>query len=166
MKYLYLIRHAKSSWDDPYQKDIERPLNKRGLRDAPRMGKKLKEKGIHPDLMLTSPAQRALATCKLISDVVGYKPDNISVDKNLYHASEDQILSVVHKLNDKNDRVLIFSHNPGITEFVNALTGDLPITDNIPTCGVVAFEIDVTSWKDVTWKKGKLISFDFPKNKD
>lgn len=165
MKTLYLIRHAKSSWDDPYQKDLERPLNKRGLRDAPAMGKKLKEKEIHPDLMLTSPAQRALTTCKLIADIIGYSPDNISIDKNLYHASEDQILSVVHKLNDKNDEVIIFSHNPGITDFVNNLAADPPITDNIPTCGVVAFKISIDSWKDVSWKKGELKFFDYPKLK-
>lgn len=162
MKTLYLVRHAKSNWDDPYQKDFERPLNKRGMRDAPRMGKRLKEKEIYPDLMLTSPAERALKTCQLIAEVIGYKNENIITDKKLYHASQDQILSVIHNLNDKHDVVLIFTHNPGITDFVNNLAEQSFITDKIPTCGVVAFKLVVESWKDVRWKTGELDFFYYP----
>lgn len=165
MKTLYLIRHAKSSWDDPYQKDFERPLNKRGKQDAPRMGKRLKAKNILPDLMLTSPAARALSTCKLMADILGYRQENIATDKKLYHAPEEQILAIIHKMNDNHQSVMIFAHNPGITECMNNLFMDSFVADNIPTCGVVAFKFPVEVWAEVNWKKGGLEFFDFPKNK-
>ena len=164
MKTLYVIRHAKSSWDDPFQKDFDRPLNKRGKTDAPRMGKRLKEKELAPDLLLSSPAERALSTCLIIAEKIGYDPRNVHTDKRLYHASEDQLLSVVHGLNDANDEVMIFAHNPGLTDFVNKLS-DEPVTNNIPTCGVVALKFPGGSWKTIAWKKGEMVFFDYPKNK-
>ena len=164
MKTLYLIRHAKSSWDDPWQDDFDRPLNKRGQSDAPRMGKRLKEKDIHPDLLISSPAERAFSTCVIIAKKIGYKGENIHTDRKLYHASEDQLLFVVHQLNDGNDEVMLFSHNPGLTYFVNRICNE-PVTDNVPTCGVVAITFPVASWKKITWGKGEMVFFDYPKNK-
>lgn len=164
MKMLILIRHAKSSWEDPYQADFDRPLNKRGNRDAPRMGKRLKAKEIHADLMLSSPAERALSTCKIIAEVIGYKKEKISTDRKLYHANDDQILSVIHKLNDKLDKVIIFGHNPGLTDFANRLGGASEAIDNLPTCAVVAFNLPVDSWKKVEWEKGEVEFFDYPKS--
>jgi phosphohistidine phosphatase len=163
MKILYLIRHAKSSWEDPYQADLDRPLNNRGKRDAPRMGKRLKEREIHADLMLSSPAERALSTCKIMAEIIGYKKEKISTDRSLYHANDDQILSVIHNFNDKHQKVMIFGHNPGLTDFVNRLSTEQEAIDNIPTCGVVAFKFPVESWKEVKWKKGELEFFDYPK---
>lgn len=163
MKMLYMIRHAKSSWEDPYQEDFDRPLNKRGKQDAPRMGKRLKEREIHADLMLSSPAERALSTCKIMAEVIGYKQDKISTDRKLYHANDDQILSVIHKLNDKHEQVMIFAHNPGLTDFVNRLGGEPVAIDNFPTCGVVAFKLPVESWKEVEWEKGEMEFYDYPK---
>ena len=163
MKTLYLIRHAKSSWDDPLQDDFDRPLNKRGMKDAPRMGKRLQEMDIHPDMLLSSPAERALSTCMLIAEKIGYSARNIHTDQRLYHAGEDQLLAVVHGFHDGNDEIMIFAHNPGLTDFANRLNHDL-VTDNIPTCGVVALQFAVNSWKEVVWEKGKLLFFDFPKN--
>jgi len=163
MKTLYLIRHAKSSWEDPFMDDFDRPLNKRGKSDAPRMGKRLKERDIHPDLLLSSPAERALSTCFIIAEKIGYASQKIHTDKKLYHADDDQLLSVVHRLNDANDEVMIFTHNPALTDFVNRLSKE-PVADNIPTCGVVALKFPVESWKAVKWGKGKVDFFDFPKN--
>ena len=163
MKTLYLIRHAKSSWDDPFQDDFDRPLSKRGLRDAPRMGKRLKEMALHPDLIITSPAERALSTCITIAEKIGYPLGNIHTDQRLYHAGEDQLLTIVHGFNDANDEIIIFGHNPGLTDFANQLSREL-VTDNIPTCGVVALRFPVNSWKDVHWEKGEVLFFDFPKN--
>ena len=111
MKTLYLIRHAKSSWDDPFQNDFERPLNSRGRSDAPRMARRLKEKDIHPDLMLSSPAERALSTCKIMAEKMGYNLNNVHTDRRLYHASEEELLQVVRELNDSNDEVALFAHN-------------------------------------------------------
>jgi phosphohistidine phosphatase len=166
VKTLYIIRHAKSSWDASNIDDFERPLNDRGKRDAPRMGKRLKEKDIHPTLLLSSPAKRALSTAKRIAKVLKYPIDDIKTDRRLYHADEETMLTVVRELKDKQDVVMIFSHNPGLTEFVNSLMdGELDI-DNVPTCGVVAFQLNFETWKDVDWGKGKLLFFDYPKSKE
>lgn len=165
MKKLYIIRHAKSSWDEPGLSDFERPLNDRGKRDAPRMAKRLKEKEIHPDLMLSSPAKRALSTCKRIAGVLNYAPEKIKTDQRLYHASDDQILKVLKELNDKQNEVLLFGHNPGLTDFVNEFTSDETYIPNIPTCGVIAYEINIDTWKELDWGKGDLQFFDYPKNR-
>lgn len=164
MKMLYAIRHAKSSWDDLSLDDLDRPLNERGERDAPRMGKRLKERHVVPDLMITSPAKRALSTCKKIAKILDYPKEAIKVEPKLYHASEDQFLQIVHSINNKQDTVLLFGHNPGLTDFVNKLTeGSI---QNIPTCGVAACSFKTESWNEVGWKKATLEFFDFPKNKD
>lgn len=164
MKTLYIIRHAKSSWANPLQDDFDRPLNDRGKNDAPRMGKRLKEKDIHPDRLISSPAKRALSTAKRIAKVLNYPKEKIKTEKSLYHASEDAILSMLQGLKDKHTVVMLFGHNPGLTEFVNSFQNVELDIDNIPTCGVVAFQIDIDSWKDVTWGKGKMVFFDYPKN--
>lgn len=164
MKTLCLIRHAKSSWDDPFLDDIDRPLNNRGRKDAPRMGQRLKEKDIHPDLLLSSPADRALSTCLIIAEKIGFNPQHVHVDRRLYHADEEQILSVVRSFNDANDEVIVFGHNPGLTDFVNRLNSSL-VTDNVPTCGIVCMTLHVDSWKDVAWGKGEVDFFDFPRKR-
>jgi len=161
VKTLYIVRHAKSSWEDLLLDDFSRPLNDRGKRDAPKMAKRLKEKKINPALMLTSPARRALATCKRMAEVLNYKEDKIKMDRELYHASEEQILNVVKSVKDKHESLMIFGHNPGITALVNAL-GNLTI-DNVPTCGVIALEFPIESWKDLSYGTGKLIFYDYPK---
>jgi len=166
VKTLFIIRHAKSSWDASNIDDFERPLNDRGKHDAPRMGKRLKEKDIKPTLLLSSPAKRALSTAKRIAKVLKYPKDDIKTDRRLYHADEETMLTIVRELKEKQDVVMIFSHNPGLTEFVNSLMdGELDI-DNVPTCGVVAFKLDLETWKDVDWGKGKLLFFDYPKSKE
>ena len=166
MKTLYIIRHAKSSWDTSTPDDLDRPLNERGKRDAPRMGKRLKEKSIHPDLMLSSPAKRALSTSKKIGKVLKYPKEAIKTDRRLYHADEETILSVVRELKDKHNIVMLFGHNPGLTDFVNILmNGEFDI-DNVPTCGVVGFQFDGDEWRNVSWGKGKMLFFDYPKSKE
>lgn len=168
MKTIYIIRHAKSSWDDPDLSDFQRPLNERGKRDAPRMGKRLKEKDLHPDVVLSSPARRALSTAKRICKEIGFEKANIRTDRRLYHADEEAILAVLREIRDKHDLVFIFGHNPGLTDFVNLIARDDTdlFIDNIPTCGVVAFTFDVESWTGINWKSGTMILYDFPKNKN
>lgn len=166
MKTLYIVRHAKSSWADPLQDDFDRPLNDRGKRDAPRMGKRLKEKNIFPDLMLSSPARRAYATAKRISKVLGYDKSKIKTADKLYHADEEKMLEVIRGVKDKHKSLMVFGHNPGLTDFVNAFQdGELDI-DNVPTCGIVAFELDIDSWSKASWGKGKMLFFDFPKSRE
>jgi phosphohistidine phosphatase len=164
VKTLYIVRHAKSSWDDPFQDDFDRPLNKRGRTDPPKMANRLKEKQIHPSLLVSSPAQRALSTSMLIAEGIGYEPSNIQTDRRLYHANEEVILEVVQGLNDVHGEVMIFGHNPALTEFVNMLSRK-PVTENIPTCGVVSIRMPITSWKDAQWGSGEAVFYDYPKNK-
>lgn len=164
MKTLYLVRHAKSSWDDFYKKDFDRPLNERGKRDAPRMGKRLKERDVVPELILSSPATRALSTCIVMAGVLGYDKELIQTDQRLYHADENQLLGSIKNLKDHYNTVMLFGHNPGLTDFANMLM-DIAIP-NIPTCGVVACALNVGPWADTTWGKGKLLLFDYPKSKE
>lgn len=168
MKKLFIIRHAKSSWDNPELEDFDRPLNKRGQKDAPRMGKRLKQKRITPDIMLSSPAERALDTCIAIAKVLDFNQSKIKTEFKLYHASEDEILNVLRNLKDSprdsEEVVLLFGHNPGLTEFANSLLNET--IDNIPTCGIVGAELRVEHWQDVAFGCGKMLFFDFPKSKN
>ncbi len=165
MKTLYLVRHAKSSWDNPEQSDFDRPLNERGKKNAPRMARRLKEKHVTPDVMLTSPAERALATCKEFALVLGFPENKIKTDRRLYHANEDQILKVIQELKDlprdNEEVVILFGHNPGLTEFANSLLNE--DLENIPTCGVVAATLDIMDWKDARFGCGEMEFFDSPK---
>jgi len=167
MKTIYLIRHAKSSWDNPEMGDFERPLNKRGKKDAPNMAKRLKEKRVTPDFMITSPATRALDTCQEFAKILDYDKDKIKTDKRLYHASEDQILTVIRELKDRErdeeEVVLLFGHNPGLTEFASVLLNEY--VDNIPTCGIIKAHLKIDRWKDAAFGCGELEFFDFPKSK-
>jgi phosphohistidine phosphatase len=165
MKTLYIIRHAKSSWNYPGLSDFERPLNERGKRDAPRMGKRLKEKGVRPDLFLSSPAKRAFSTAKRIANVLGYEKEHIKTDKKLYHADDETMLEVIHGLKNKYNEVMVFGHNPGLTDFVNALMDTEHPIDNIPTSGVVCFQFQTDAWATITWGTGHLLFFDYPKSK-
>ncbi len=162
---LVLIRHAKSDWSTPGQQDFDRPLNERGKRDAPVMGQRLKDKGLVPDLILSSPAKRAATTARLIADATGYGRDNIQWIDRLYHCSahtfEDVILTA--GIPDEVKTVFLFAHNPGITHFANETTEAWQI-DNIPTCGVVALTFDAAGWSDYTSVKHSLLFFDYPKN--
>ena len=167
MKILYIIRHAKSSWDNLDLSDFDRPLNDRGKKDAPRMGKRLKERRVTPDIMLSSPATRAFVTCQEIAKVLGFSENKIKTDKRLYHANEDQILKVIQELKDSprdsEEIVMIFGHNPGLTAFANALLNEE--LENIPTCGVVAATLNITEWKSTRFGCGEMEFFDYPKRK-
>ena len=163
MKTLYIVRHAKSSWENISLDDFNRPLNERGEKDAPRMGKRLKEREIVADLMITSPAKRAIKTCKAIAKVLEYPKEKIKEENKLYHADQTQIFSILKSIKDANDIVMIFGHNPGLTEFANELLNERIL--NIPTAGVVAGKLNIESWQDIKPGCGQLLFFDFPKNK-
>src|SRR4051812_43567711 len=164
MKKLYLVRHAKSSWDNVEMDDFDRPLNDRGEKDAPHMAKLLKHREIVPDRMISSTANRALSTCRAFAKVLDFDKKKIITEKKLYHANSETILNVLESLpeyKDKEDVVFLFGHNPGITEFANELL-NISI-DNIPTCGVVEATLDIEKWKDIALGCGKMDSFDYPK---
>jgi phosphohistidine phosphatase len=143
--------------------DIDRPLNERGERDAPEMAHRLKARQIHPQQMLTSPASRALNTCLKFAKVLGFSAGGIIEDKTIYHATADTLLSVVRQIKDVNNShpVLIFGHNPGLTDFTNDLLNE--DIDNIPTTGVVSCHLMIESWADAQPGCGKIEFFDYPK---
>jgi phosphohistidine phosphatase len=160
VKRLVIIRHAKSSWANALVEDFDRPLNERGKKDAPLMAKRLKEKKVLPDLMITSPAKRALSTAKKFAKVFDVDKSSIKKEPKLYHASENILLKTAKDINEKLNTVFLVGHNPGLTEFVN-ITSNLEI-DNIPTTGVVVLEI--SQWSKFGKEKAKAVYFDYPGN--
>jgi len=144
--------------------DFDRPLNDRGEKDAPHMAKLLKHRDVVPDRMITSPANRALSTCEVFAKVLDFDKKKIITEQKLYHAGPDTLLKVLGSLpehKDKEDVVLLFGHNPGITEFANELLN--VSIDNIPTCGVVEATLAIDEWKGILFGCGKMDSFDYPK---
>ncbi len=160
MKLLTLIRHAKSSWRDPGLDDFDRPLNRRGERDAPVMGGRLAAVDPPPERFVSSPAARARRTAEVIAAAVDTDAAPV-FERALYLASPGRMLGVVQDLDDALDHVAVVAHNPGTTEFANALA-DVRI-DNVPTCGIVRLELDVASWRDAAPGCARLLDFDYPK---
>jgi phosphohistidine phosphatase len=162
MKQLFVIRHAKSSWDNAGQSDFDRPLNERGHRDAPQMAKRLIKAGFSLDMLVSSPAIRALTTAQYFAEEFDFKKKEIVTLDRLYHASAETIFNVIAtELNDTWETVAIFSHNPGITYFANSL--GVAELDNMPTCGIIGVKADIKSWKDFVKARKELLLFDYPK---
>lgn len=147
MKNLCLLRHAKSSWKLRSLDDFDRPLNNRGIRDAPFMGEILLKKNIFPELIISSPALRAITTAKIIAEKLKYPVSNIKKDKNIYEASALDLLSVIKQTNNKLKFLILVGHNPGITYLIN-LISDTRL-DNLPTAGIVCLKKEVDSWEEI-----------------
>jgi phosphohistidine phosphatase len=163
MKILTIVRHAKSSWDDPGLRDHERPLNKRGHRNAPEMGRRIAEHDIRPSLIVSSTAVRAWSTAKAVAKAVGYPYEFLEKEPNLYHASVDRILDVIRAQDERCNNLMLVGHNPGLTDFANFLVPGL--TNNLPTAGVVAVEIDRDDWNLYERPQTRLLVHDWPKKK-
>ena len=162
MKTLYLVRHAKSSWDNANQSDHERPLNQRGERDAPRMGKRLRKRGDQPEVIISSSAVRALTTASILATALDYPTSDISIEERLYGAEPEDVLSIIGNLDDGIHCAMLVGHNPTFTALINAL-GRCDL-DNVPTCGMAVLTFPIDSWKNMTTTQGTLVDFDFPKN--
>jgi len=161
LKTLYLIRHAKSDWGNPNLKDFDRSLNERGNENAPFMGKLLKKEKIFPDLIISSPAKRAITTARKIAEEIDYPKNKIVEDLNIYEANIKTLLKIVNSIDDENEIVFMFGHNPGFTELLGYLTeANIP---NIPTCGIAQIEFENDSWKEVSRETGNLKRFEYPK---
>jgi phosphohistidine phosphatase len=160
MKTLILVRHAKSSKDDPSLPDKVRPLNDRGQREAPEMGKRLAQRNANPELIVSSPALRALATAELIAEALGYLREDIVVNERLYESDVLTWLSVIRELGDKLDRVMLVGHNPELSQLAHHLAGEI---NEMPTCAVAEFGFESTSWSDVGELKPAKVVFDYPK---
>jgi phosphohistidine phosphatase len=162
MKSLLLIRHAKSSWDSATLHDFERPLNERGLRDAPMMAGRLIQRKITIDGWVSSTSKRAITTAGLFAQAWGQKEKNIIGLEKLYHAAPDTWAQVIAELPEHWNTVAIVGHNPGITTFANEL--GIARIDNMPTCGILGLHINCTHWHKAMVAEKYFWLFDYPKN--
>ena len=140
--------------------DKDRPLNDRGKRDAPKMGERLAKRNAKPDLILSSPARRALKTAESIAKKLDYKRKDIVVDDRLYAVKADDLLGVIRKLGDELERVMVFGHNPELTELAHRLSSEIT---HMPTCAVAEFTFDAKSWSNVDKDKPAKVALEYPK---
>lgn len=159
MRKLFIIRHAKSSWKDSALDDFLRPLNKRGKSDAPKMGKRLKERKIMPDIIISSPAIRAKTTAEIIAKELKYHKEIIFNDE-VYESTLDILHEIVTKVGDKNSTLFLVGHNPSLNMLAEHY---VDFSENIVTCAVLEIEFDCDRWADIDAKNAKLISYDYPK---
>ena len=161
MKTLYLVRHAKSSWKYPKLDDFERPLNKRGRKNAPFMGSILSKLNVSPDLIVSSPANRAAMTARIIAAALDYPLENIRYKEAVYEFGEKALIDIVKKIDDAVDQAMLVGHNPATNGLANYI-GDQSI-GNIPTCGVFCVELDIASWSNIKAHCGQVKFFEYPK---
>jgi len=153
MKSLLILRHAKSSWKHPELTDHDRPLNKRGKRDAPRMGKILRSEHLIPEAIISSTAARAHVTAEAVAKASGYK-GKIALNRSLYAAGPGAYLKVLHELSDHYKRVLVVGHNPGLEELLDMFTDETQI---MPTCTLANVKFSIDSRIELDYKtKGQL----------
>ncbi|CAN5293783.1 histidine phosphatase family protein [soil metagenome] len=161
MKTLCLIRHAKSSWNHPEINDIDRPLELRGEEDAVVVGKWLYEQTFKPDIILSSPANRAINTAKILAAQLHYDTESIIIEPSVYEASVEDLLAVIKNVDDKYSTLLLVGHNPGLTWLANYLAEDHMI--NLHTCGVYCITFETSTWQDITDADSKHVFSDEPK---
>lgn len=161
MKTILIVRHAKSGWDKPLP-DFDRKLTERGKTDAKNMAIRLVEKNITIDFFISSPAARAQKTAGIFMKELAAQKDKLKVIPALYEPSVKSFYEVIEGVDDEADCIALFSHNPGISQFVNSLDCH-PVYD-MPTCSVYAFKIKSTHWKELQIAEKEFLFFDFPKN--
>ena len=168
MLTLYVLRHAKSKWEKPPQRDFDRPLNKRGCRDADDLGQYLAKNDIHPGLVLISPAKRTDETCEHMTSQMPCKPDVVPL-KKLYGASLSEICSEIKTHGKSVPHLMVIAHNPGIDDVVWHLTAQDPtnalaiIQSKYATSAMTTFTFDITDWDQLAPRSGTLISYTSPK---
>lgn len=164
MKTLFLLRHAKSSWDFPKLRDFERPLARRGEREAPIMGGRFLERESSVDCIVSSPAVRARSTAILMAEAIGFPVEDVISNPDLYFCGTAMYLKAASLVDDDYDSVMLVGHNPTITDFANEMA-DADIA-NIPTCGLVELSLPIDRWSEISRGDSTLVEFDFPKNED
>ena len=160
MKTLYLVRHAKAGWHDPSQADFDRTLTKRGHRQAEEMSERLLKKGVIPDRLVSSPAQRALETAEIFADTLGIERREIVQKIEIYEGGIDKLAAVLRELPDDCGTAMLFGHNPTISHFVQWLTAKP--ADAMDTCGVAKIELHRDHWRDTAESIGKLEWYKYP----
>ena len=161
MKKLYLVRHAKSSWKNPSLSDQQRPLNDRGKKNAPDMGKRLADAGVSIDRIISSPANRARSTAGYIATAIGYPEDDIIVNDDLYFHGLNSMLDIIHGTGDGVQTLMLVGHNPDMTSMLNSLCGYQ--VDNMPTCAIACISFQ-GEWSEVDYDRGELQNYNIPKN--
>lgn len=161
MRSLTIVRHAKSSWKHHGLSDRERPLNKRGERDAPIMARRVAEAGIRPSQIISSPAVRAWTTARIFARELGYPAEFLQREDGLYLASLDNLLDVVATQDASFNHLMLFGHNPGLTDLVNYLVPGL--TSNLPTAGVVSVNLESEDWMLYDRPRPELALHEYPK---
>lgn len=162
MKTLILVRHAKSSWNDPALRDFDRPLNERGKQDAPLMAGRLAGRGVKPQRILCSPALRTVSTAEVFCSLLSMPPSLTQMERQIYQADHPQLLQLLTLQDDKFDVIMLVGHNPGLTDLFNSLNGNARI-DNLPTCGVAQLSFEVDSWAQLRPGLAELEHIDFPR---
>ncbi len=163
MKTLLLLRHAKSSWSEPSLDDHDRPLAKRGLRDAPRVARFLMDNGFVPEVILSSSAERAQATARSVAETADWAPQ-LRVTRRLYLAEPEQYLAVLAQVPNDVERVLMVGHNPGLESLASELAG---VELTLVTGALVVFTVEVESWADVTLQtRAQIVSNQRPRELD
>lgn len=160
MKTLFLLRHAKSSWKDVSLPDIERPLNERGRRAAPLMGKFMRKQKLQPDLILCSTAKRARQTIALVVKAAAFKAE-LRYDERIYEASLARLLEIVSQLDDAAQTALLVGHNPGFEELLESLTGEVR---RMPTAALAHITLNIERWTDAREQSGELVRLVRPKD--
>jgi phosphohistidine phosphatase len=163
MKELIFVRHAKSDWGNEFLKDIDRPLNERGYTDAYFMSDWFAKNKTAPDKILASTAARALNTALIFARSLDFDMTHFHLDKNIYESPVARLLAIVRAQDDSVNSLMVFGHNPSFTDICNILSDEL-FFDNLPTCGMVAFNFDTNNWSGIKEKKGRLNYYQFPKN--
>ena len=168
MRHLYLLRHAKSSWNEPALKDFDRPLAPRGWNTAPLMGDYMEKQGYKPDCILCSPAMRTRETLEMIQRHLNGSPE-VFFNDSLYHASASGIIDLIRTLDGRYGKLLVIGHNPGIQELALLLTGRGPrhiwqaMWAKYPTAALAVLNFDLASWSDLKPRQGELEVFQTPK---
>jgi phosphohistidine phosphatase len=163
MKRLTLLRHAKTEAAHSGQDDWARELEPRGKKDAPEMARRLRERKLKPDRIITSPAARALATANIFARELHVTAAKLVQDERLYLASCKVIREVICELGDSASHLMIVGHNPGLTEFADRISAEREI-DNMPTCAIYTLEFDLANWSELEWDSGVNAELDYPKN--
>jgi len=159
MKTLYLVRHAKAG--SSYSGDFDRMLNESGRKAAHLMGELFDAKGVVPDLVIASPAKRALTTAEIFCEILGYPEERLEQRMEIYEGGAGRLLTILQQVGDSHNTVLMFGHNPTITLLVNLLAGSAH--EGIATCGVVRLDLDFDSWSDLRAGSCRLVWYDYPK---
>lgn len=159
MKRIFLVRHAKSDWHNNLE-DFDRPLNNRGETDAPEMAKRIKEMGFIPDIIISSPAKRAITTAKYFATAFGYSHECIQEERPIYDIGQRYTLKLITELPETLSSAMIFGHNPDHSYLATYLSNSE--IGNMPTCSVVGIEFDTDNWEDIKKAKATLLCFEFP----